>query len=408
MGWRRVSPRSRWFVVLLSVITTLAPLGIDTSLPALPVMARALATSDGVIAATLGSFMLAFALGQLIVGPVSDRFGRRPVIIGGAALFALAGLLCAGATNGIFLVVARFFQGLGACAGAVGGRAIIRDVFTDRMRAAKMQAYAGVVSGVVPMLAPLLGAAVLPLGWRAIYLALVVGGLLLLAATALWLPETLRGTSESARTGTFERYRAFLALPRSVPLCLLVACSFAGLFTLISGSPFVLVRELGLSNTAFGIAFAISSGAILVGSWTTAMFAHRVAPERLLACASIAAAILGMLVFGVNVLLPHQPAAWEFVATMAAYAFTFGLIIPNVYAAGMEEAGKMAGVASGMLGATQMLGGSLGSVLSGALPYKAYVNIGLTVGVAGIGVALAYIWSLRAGRLGARIAYDER
>jgi DHA1 family bicyclomycin/chloramphenicol resistance-like MFS transporter len=323
------------------------------------------------------------------------------------AIFAAAGILCATATSGPLLVAARFVQGFGACAGAVVGRAMIRDVFTDRTRAAQMQAYASAISGVVPMLAPLLGAALLPLGWRAIYTALIAGGVLLLTATAVWLPESLPTRAAGAHLRhTFERYRRFLALPRSIALCALVASSFAGLFAFISGSPFVLVRALGLSNTAYGIAFAISSGSILAGSWSAGLLARRVGSERLLGLGAAGAAVVGSAVFALNVLVPHAPAVWQFVTVMAAYAFTFGIIVPNAYAAGMERAGTMAGVAAGMLGATQMFGGSIGSIINGALPYKAYVGVGLSVGVAGVGVAVSYVWSVRAGRVVPAISVD--
>lgn len=393
---------------MLSAIMALAPLGIDTSLPALPVMARALHTSDVVIQATLGAFMLAFGLGQLVMGPLADRYGRRPVIVAGMAIFTLAGMVCAGATDARLLVAARFVQGVGACAGSVVGRAIIRDVFADRTRAAKMQSYASAISGVVPMLAPLLGAALLRVGWRAIYAALIIAGVLLLAVTARWLPESLTTRAASIRIAhVFGRYRQFLALPRSLPLCAIVACSFAGLFAFISGSPFVLVRQLGLSNAAYGFAFAISSGSILVGAWTTGALAQRIGSERLLRAACAGAAIVGGAAFALNVLAPHGPAAGEFVAVMAAYAFTFGVIMPNAFAAGLEHAGDMAGVAAGLLGATQMLGGAAGSIMNGALPYRANIDVGLSVGIAGIGVAAAYGWSARAARFAPAISFKE-
>ena len=394
-----MTPQSRGFVVLLSAITALAPLGIDTSLPALPIMARALRTSDETIQATLGAFMLAFAFGQLVVGPLSDRFGRRPVVVTGMAIFALAGALCTVASDGRLLVAARFVQGFGACAGAVVGRAIIRDIYTERTRAAQMQAYAAAISGIVPMLAPLLGAALLPLGWRAIYAALFGAGMLLLAVTAVWLPESLTVRAASARIGpVFANYRRFLALPRSAALCVLVACSFAGLFAFISGSPFVLVRELGLSNTDYGIAFAVSSGSILAGSYSAAVLAHRIGSERMLAGAAIVAALAGSAVAARSVFAPQAPAAWQFVALMAGYAFTFGVIVPNAFAAALERAGAMAGLGAGMLGASQMLGGSLGSMVNGILPFKPHVGVGLSVGIAGLGVAAAYAWSRHGAR----------
>jgi DHA1 family bicyclomycin/chloramphenicol resistance-like MFS transporter len=207
-----------------------------------------------------------------------------------------------------------------------------------------MQAYASAISAVVPMLAPLLGVALLPLGWRAIYAGLVAGGVLLLSVMAVWLPETLATRTQGAEIShVFEAYRRFIALPRSLALCTLVAFSFAGLFAFISGSPFVLVRELGLSNTAYAVAFAISSGSILAGSWSAGAFAHRISAERLLSLACRGATISGIAAFALNVLVSHAPSAWQFVAVMATYAFTFGLLVPGAFAAGMEPAGDMAG-----------------------------------------------------------------
>jgi DHA1 family bicyclomycin/chloramphenicol resistance-like MFS transporter len=398
-----VSKESRGFIIMLGAISALAPLGTDVMLPALPIMALALHTSDGMIQATVGAFILAFALGQLLVGPLCDRYGRRPVLAVGLGIFTLAGFACAGATDARLLVAARFVQGIGACAGQVVGRAIIRDVFVERKEAATMQAYASAISGVVPMLAPLLGVALLPLGWRAIYAALVASGALLLGVTAVWLPETLPTWIDGAEIGNvFERYRRFIALPRSLSLCALVAFSFAGLFAFISGSPFVLVRELGLSNTAYAVAFAISSGSILAGSWLAGTLAHRLGAERLLSMACAGLALAGAAAFALNILAPHAPSAWQFVAVMAIYGFTFGILIPGAFAAGMEPAGDMAGIAAGLLGATQMLGGSIGSAINGSLPFRPNVDVGFTVGIAGIGVAAAYIWSIRAARLASR------
>jgi DHA1 family bicyclomycin/chloramphenicol resistance-like MFS transporter len=369
-------------------------------------MAAALHTSDALVQATLAAFMLALAIGQPIVGPLSDHYGRRPVMLAGLALFTLAAIACALATDARVLVAARFVQGIGACSGGVVVRAMIRDAFSERAQAARMQAYAGAIMGIVPMIAPLLGTLLLPLGWRAIYAMFIAAGALMLGATALCLPESLVARSPRLHVfDVFARYAAFVRLPRAGAMCLLVACSFAGLFAMISGSPFVLVRELGLSNALYGVAFAISSGAILLGSWLAGAFATRVGPERVLAAACAAGTLAGGAMFALTVLVPHAPPAWAFVLAMAAYAFTFGVIVPNAFATGMEHAGEMAGVAAGLLGATQMLGGALGSTINGVLPFVTYVDVGLSVGCAGIGIAAAYLWSTRARPLAA--ALDE-
>jgi len=140
-GRFRLATDSRVFVLLLGALTALPPLSIDASLPAFPATARAFAVAPGALGATLGAFMIAFALGQLIWGPLSDQYGRRPTILIGLALYACAGFACAFARDAPELIAARFAQGLTACASTVGARAMIRDIFTERRQAAQMQGY---------------------------------------------------------------------------------------------------------------------------------------------------------------------------------------------------------------------------------------------------------------------------
>ncbi len=377
------------FVVLLGALTTLPPLSIDVSLPGLPTIASALHAPAGALQATLSVFIFAFGAGQLVMGPLSDRYGRRPVLLAGLALFTLAGLACTAAADVRLLIAARFVQGLGACAGTVIARAIVQDVATDRARAASLQSYVSGVTSVAPIVAPLLGAAVLAaLGWRPLYGVLVVAGLALIAAVQLWLPET----SPRAARDLGAAYARVLRLPRTIPLALFVGCLFGAYFALISGSPFALVAQMHVPSGLYAVAFALNACALLAGSFGGGRLARTVGPERLFAAGVGLAVLAGLATLALDALAP-TPAG--FVATFALLAFAFGIAMPGAYAAALAEAGGDAGLTSGILGAAQMIGGGLGSAAAGLLPYAPATSIGLVACIGTLGAAAAYVGSRR-------------
>ncbi len=379
------------FVVLLGALTTLPPLSVDVSLPGLPVIARALGASGATMQHSLSVFVFAFGAGQLVVGPLSDRYGRRPVLLVGLAVFALAGIACTFAASGAALVVARFVQGLGACAGTTSARAIVQDVAPNRERATTLQAYVSAVTAIAPIVAPLLGAAILAVaGWRWLYGVLVLAGIALIVAVALRLPETAPGSRGSRRAA----YARVLRLPRTVPLALFVACAFGGYFTLISGSPFALVTQMHLSSGPYAVAFAINACALLAGSFTAGRLARRVAAEWLFASGVVLLVAASALACALDAFHP-TPAG--FVATFALFAFAFGIANPNAYAAALHDAGPDAGTLAGILGAAQMLGGALVSAVAAALPLPPSAGIGAVLLCASLAAAAAYA-SSRSGR----------
>ncbi|MBV8298639.1 MAG: multidrug effflux MFS transporter [Candidatus Eremiobacteraeota bacterium] len=377
------------FIVLLGALTTLPPLSVDVSLPGLPVIGRALGASGTTMQHSLAVFVFAFGAGQLIVGALSDRYGRRPVLLAGLALFTLAGVACTFAPSGAALVVARFVQGLGACAGTTSARAIVQDVAPNRERATTLQAYVSAVTAVAPIVAPLLGAAILAVaGWRWLYGVLVVAGIALSAAVALRLPETAPGSRGSRRAA----YARVLRLPRTIPLALFVGCAFGGYFTLISGSPFALVTQMHLASTPYAVAFAINACALLAGSFTAGRLVRRVAAERLFASGVVLLVAASALACALDAFHP-TPAG--FVATFALFAFAFGIANPNAYAAALHDAGPDAGTLAGILGAAQMLGGAVVSAIAAALPVAPGAGIGAVVLCASLAAAAAYASSRR-------------
>lgn len=359
------------FVVLLAALTALPPLSIDVSLPGFPVIAHALHASRGAMQSTLSVFMLAFAGGQLLLGPLSDRYGRRPVLLAGLAIYTLAGIACTLAATAPWLLVARFVQGFGACSGTVIARAIVRDVSAERDRAASLQAAVSAVQIVAPIAAPLLGAALLAvLGWRSLYGALVLAGVALVLA--VWLG--LRETATRNRDRVLVAYVRALRRRQTVPLAFVAFGAFFAYFAMISGSPFALVTQMHVSSALFSVAFAFNACALLAGALLVARLAPRVGAERLFALG-----VAGISVAGVLALLcgAFVPTPLVFTAMFAAVGFCEGIVIPSAYGAGLAGAGSDAGLTSGVLGASQFFGGALGSALAGALPLAPSASLGI-------------------------------
>jgi DHA1 family bicyclomycin/chloramphenicol resistance-like MFS transporter len=378
------------FVVLLGALTTLPPLSIDVSLPGLPAIARALGASSAAMQQSLSIFVLAFGAGQLVVGPLSDRYGRRPVLLAGLAVFTLAGVACTFANGAAMLLGARFVQGLGACAGTLSARAIVQDVAPDRERAASLQAYVSAVTSIAPIVAPLLGAVILAtLGWRSLYGVLAVAGALLLGAVLLRLPETAPGTARNALAA----YVRVLRRPRTVPLALVVGFGFGAYFTLISGSPFALVAQMHVASGPYAVAFALNACALLAGAFATGRLVKRAGAERLFAWGMALLLLASAVACALDVLAPSPVA---FTAAFMLFAFAFGIANPSAYAAGLAGAGADAGTTSAVLGAAQMIGGAVGSAVAAALPLPPSAGVGVTVFAAALVAACAYAVSRRA------------
>ncbi len=371
------------FVALIGSLTTLPPLATDVALPGLPTIARALGTSDGVMQWSLSAFILAFGFGQLVFGPLSDRYGRRPLLFVGLGVFTAVGVACTFATNGPSLVALRFVQGFGPPAAA-------------------MQGYLSAINSLAPIVAPLLGAAILlALSWRWLYGVLPVIGIALLALVALRLPETSPRTARDVLAA----YARVIRLPRTMPLAGVTFGSFGAYFTLIASSPFVLVAQLHLASGAFAGCFALVASSLLVGATVTGRLAHRIGSERLFACGIAGMTLAGAAVYAVDA---WAPSAVGFTATMMLFAFCFGIVVPSAFAAALHDAGASAGLAAGILGASQMVGGAVESAVAPAIHGVPSFGAGLVVGISTLGTALAYLRSRRAARGGEIGSLGER
>ncbi len=365
-------------LALLGALGALAPLSIDAVLPALPQIRLALAATPAQTQAQIGVFMLAFAIGQLIFGSLSDRLGRRPVLLVGIALMVAGGCACALAPSIGWLILVRFIAGLGASAGTVVARAIVRDRVDDPARNAHIQGYLTAAIIVAPVIAPLLGAAILPWGWRAIYAMLAAASVMLLLWIVVGLPESHRGHDGQSPWGA---YASYLRTRRHAALTACAGFAFAGAFAFIAGSSFALQAEFGFDAPHFAIAFALASAASLVGSLIAGPLAVRVGVNR---ATTIAVVLLAFAALGAALDAAFRLPSAAFVAAFACYMFAFGVLLPNVFALGMQDVPHLAGTAAALIGAAQYFGASAGTAIASTLPFAPAAGIGFTAASCGI------------------------
>jgi DHA1 family bicyclomycin/chloramphenicol resistance-like MFS transporter len=376
-------------ILVLGALVALGPLTIDMYLPALPKIADELSVSSSVAQLTLTGTLAGLALGQLIVGPLSDSLGRRRPLMAGIALHMLASLLCVVAPNVMTLGLARGLQGMGAAAASVVAVAVVGDLFADSAAATVMSRLM-LVLGVAPVLAPSLGAAVLLRGsWHWVFVALVVlaGALLLMAALAL--PETLpvshrRPLHVSSILGT---YAELLRDSRFVILVLVAALGMSGLFAYISAAPFVLQGRYGLDQQAFALVFAAGAVALIGSTQLNVVLLRRFTPQAITVTALGAASVAGLLFIGLTLAAVGGLAG--FLVPVLAILAAMGLVIPNAPAVALSRHPDAAGTAAALLGAAQFgLGAAVaplvGALGNGALALSVVMTAGMVIALSAL------------------------
>ena len=354
-------------IVVLGALVALGPLTIDMYLPALPKIAADLSVSSSVAQLTLTGTLAGLALGQLIVGPLSDSLGRRRPLMAGIVLHMLASVLCLFAPNIVVLGVARALQGMGAAAAMVVAIAVVGDLFAESV-AATVLSRLMLVLGVAPVVAPSLGAAVLlKASWHWVFAVLVVlaGGLLLVAALAL--PETL---PESHRRPLKVRsiaatYVEVLRDVRFVILVLVAALSMSGLFAYIAGASFVLQGHYGLNQQAFALVFGAGAVALIGATQVNVVLLRRFGPQKIALWALVAASLSGLVFVGLSI--AHIGGLAGFVLPVWAILAAMGLVIPNAPAVALARHPDAAGTAAAVLGAAQFGLGAAVAPLVGVL-----------------------------------------
>ncbi len=384
-----LQPHSRSLVILLGALTGMTALSIDMSLPALPTLAAVFAVNADQAALTLSMFLAGYSVSQLFYGPIADRFGRRPPLLFGLALFAAGGVGCALSGSIKELVLWRLVQGVGACAGPILARTVVRDLY-ERRRGVQILSYMTLVMAVAPLLAPLIGGYLLLVHWRAIFGLLAVIGMAILAATWSGLPESIPWRDHRAtRPSELLRHLVDFGTRRAcVGYTFLVCFIFCGLFSYISGSPFVFIEVFGVPSNRFGYLFGLSAFALMAGALINTRLVRRLAPAKILRFGVALILIGGAAISACAVFRLGGVAG--IVGSMLIYILGMGMVSPNAIAAAMEPVPRMAGFASSLIGCLQTAGGSLIGYVVGALYDRTAVPMALAVGLSAALAGITY------------------
>jgi DHA1 family bicyclomycin/chloramphenicol resistance-like MFS transporter len=357
-------PPGKALIVFIAGLFSLLAVASDLYLPALPALRRDLGASDAQAQLTLSALVVGFGVAQLAYGPFSDRFGRRPVLLAGLAVFILASIAAMLAPTIETLVGARFLQGVGACSGQVIGRAIVRDVY-EPVRGARTLAQIFLVLGLAPLFGPLLGGYLAVwFGWRATFAFLVLCGIAVWAASWRLLAETNRNLDPSATdlATLAANARRIVTNATFVGYAACYTFTYCGLFAFLSAAPFVLIEVLGVPPERFGLWFMIGVAGNLSGAYFCSRLTQRFALPRLLAIGACASASGGLTMLGLALAGVAHPLA--IIGPMALYLFGHAFTSPVCMAVAVGPFPKNAGLASALLGFIQLgIGAVSGQVL---------------------------------------------
>ena len=370
-------------ILILGALSAFGPLAIDFYLPGFPAMATAFATDETQIQLTLAVYFLGLSIGQLIYGPIADRYGRRIPLLVGVGLFTLASLACALAPSLEWLIGARFVQALGGCAGMVLSRAIVSDK-CDAVGAAKVFSQLMLVMGLAPILAPMLGGLLVNLyGWQSIFIVLTIFSALAALAVALGLPESLPdNVPRQPLSGALRQYGRLLKDREFLGHALTGGIAMAGMFAYIAGSPFVFIKLYGVPAEHYGWLFGSNAaGFILVAQINARLLANR-GPAFLLARTIWIYLAAGVVLLAVSAL--HTQQLWPLLIPLFVCIASLGCIIPNASACAMSGQGARAGSASAMLGCLQFSVAAGAASLVGVLHNGTAMPMAMVITLCGV------------------------
>lgn len=357
---------SRTLITLLIAMTALAPVSLQIFIPALPAIQSSFDSDTGVTQLVLSLSILANAIATLLYGPLSDRFGRRPVVLTGFMIFIVGSGLCAVAPTIGLLIVARIIQSAGAAAGMVLARAIVRDLY-NREQAASVIAYLTMAMVVAPMIAPTIGALLIDtLSWQAIFVVMAAIGVILSWQVWRHLEETHVGHDMANLLGGLgQGGLQLLRRPAFIAYTLQSAFAISTFFAFISGAPYFMIDILDRSATEYGLLFMVVSASFMVGNFATARFGRRFGIDPLIQTGNIIAICGAVMALGLMIAGYWRPFA--LFGPMMLVAFGNGLSIANSQAGAVSVEPDLAGTASGIAGFVQMFTAALVSQAVGML-----------------------------------------
>ncbi|MCC6145309.1 MAG: Bcr/CflA family multidrug efflux MFS transporter [Candidatus Hydrogenedentes bacterium] len=374
-------PRRGFLVMLLGALVAFGPLSIDMYLPAMPSLARDFAVPLATVEFSVSAFLIGMAIGQLVYGPVSDRFGRKPLLYIGLTLYAASSAACALAPGAEVLIAARVMQALGSCAGVVVARAMVRDLFEPR-EAAGAFSLMMLVMGAAPILAPLLGGYITAyFGWRSIFWLLAVLALLCVAVLSRALPET-HGADPGVRLrDSFRTYARILRHRQFMGYAVSGSLAQAGMMAYITGAPFIFIELFGVPAEHFGWIFGLNAFGLISMAQVNLLLLRRYTLDQVLRVSFALIAGIGFFLllagcFGWGI--------WPVGIGLFSYLAVLGITFPNTAAGALADQGAVAGSASALMGSIQFTLGFAASALLTRI--HAHGSLPMTGIIAGCGL----------------------
>ena len=359
-----ISATPRPSFIILVAISAIGPLALNLFIPSMPGLEKTFGVPYGTVQLTLTLYLIGMAVCQLIYGPASDRFGRRPMLLAGLSLFFIASVLAAIAPTIETLIAARLIQAIGGSAGIVLARAMVRDVFT-REKSASVISYITMAFVVAPMIAPVLGGFLEQYaGWRLGFWLLAAVGASVLSASWITLPEThhARGTDPQ---NFFRNARALFALPKFRAYTFTLAFTSCVFFAFLGGAPHIMMDVLKRTPVEYGLWFFVISAGYMAGNFLSGQYTQKVGIDRMIMAGCIVTICGGFLCLAAAVTGLLSPAT--LFVPMSLAAFGNGLTIPNGTAGAISVDARMTGAAAGWSGFTQMAFGAAASQLVGSM-----------------------------------------
>jgi DHA1 family bicyclomycin/chloramphenicol resistance-like MFS transporter len=382
-------PGSFALTALLALLSAMGPFSIDVFLPSLPDMGRALNATPVEVQMTISLYLIGFAAGQIVYGPISDRLGRKPVLLAALATYCIATVISCVAPSIEVLIATRVVQGLGASGAQVLARAMVRDLY-EGARAGREMSLMTVFMAVAPVIAPVVGGGLqMVLGWRAGFVVLLGLGLLNALLAWFFLPETLK-RGGGGLVDTLRGFRIIGRSPAFLAYAILVMLSFGGLFAWVAGSPFVLQNVLDLTPLQFGVAYASASCGVGVGAFLATRVVTRLGLDR---TAGLGVAIM---MFGGAAMLATTAFGRGMAVTMpfamALYLCGYAILLPQASVGAMMPFPDRAGSASSLVGVAQQLAAAVsGIIVSYMLGASAWP---MAIAVAVCGLLALVMWAL--------------
>lgn len=361
------------YIVLLGALTALGPFTVDLYLPAFPVLEAEFSTTSAAIQLTLTGTMLGFGLGQLLIGPLSDKVGRRIPLLLATCGHIAASVTAALAPNLAVLTAMRVLMGVGAAAGGVISQAIVRDLFSGR-RLVVILSRLALISGLAPVIAPLVGSALLlTVSWRGVFFVLAGYGALMLTCALFVLPETMPRTrrEQAAQSTVWARYRSVLSDRVFIGVLIIGAMTFSGLFSYLSSSSFLFQTGYGFSAQGFGALFAINSIGLTIGVQIAARLAARFGPQWVLAYSTASLVLASATIIAADQL---GLGMWGTIIGLFAFMTSCGFTFPCVQVLALERHGQAAGTAASLIGAANNAVAALASPVVGWISHSGTIT----------------------------------